>query len=115
MQQNETKDENVFSFMMQLVQEKHGDDVGAEFLNTEAERLYIEFGDELLKYFEPMLNIDQKSQFDNMVESGAAQDEIMNFLVKNIEGLEQKIMDVLNQFRQKYIELPDEVEEMSKD
>jgi len=103
MDQNEKKDENVFSFMMQLVQEKHGDDVSAEFLNTESERLYLEFGEKLVEYFEPMLNPEKKQEFDSLVEQGSEQDVIMNFLVTNIENLEQKIMDVLASYRQAYM------------
>lgn len=101
--QAQPKDQNVYSFMMQLVQEKHGDDVESEFLETEAERLYIEFGESLLSHFEPMLDEGQKQEFDKLVEDQVTQDVILAFLTSNIENLEQKILDVLMSFREKYM------------
>lgn len=103
MNQDQPKDQNVLSFMMQLVQEKHGDDVEMDFLNTEAERLYIEFGDSLVDYFEPMLDADKKQEFDGLVESGADQETIMNFLLESIPDLEKKIMEVLVKYRTTYL------------
>lgn len=100
---NEPKDPNVYSFMMQLVQEKHGDDVDPEFLNTEAERLYLEFGDNLLGHFEPMLSEEQKAQFDELVGREAPQEDIMVFLTSSISNLEEKILDVLEAYRKNYL------------
>lgn len=103
MDQNDNKDQNVLSFMMQLVQEKHGDEVDADFLKTEAERLYLEFGDSLVDYFEPMLSSEKKQEFDGLVESGAQQDSIMSFLLESIPDLEKKIMEVLVEYRTNYL------------
>lgn len=97
------KDPNVYSFMLQMVQEKNGDEVDNEFLNTEAERLYLEFGDKLVESFEPLLSDEQRTQFDQLVEQGASQDMILNFLTTNIQNLEQRILDVLMMFKQQYM------------
>ena len=48
---NENKDQNVLSFMMQLVQEKYSDDSESNFLNQESNRLYDLFGNNLVRYF----------------------------------------------------------------
>ncbi len=97
------RDQNVLSFMMQLVQEKHGADTASDFLTAEANRLYDGFGDELVGYFEPLLTEDQKKDFDKLVEQGIDQDQLLNFLVQSIPDLEKQIMNVLVSFRGKYL------------
>ncbi len=97
------KDPNVMSFMMQMVQEKQGDNIDSKFLEEESSRLYNEFGDKLVGYFEPMLSDDQKKQFDALVQEGADQNRLLEFLVGAIENLEQKILDVLMRFKNDYI------------
>lgn len=100
---DDTKDQNVMSFMMQLVQERHGDEVDLTLLNSESDRLYNKFGDDLVKYFEPQLTEDQKVKFDEMVSKGSDQDAMMNFLMDNISDLEEQIMNVLIAFREDYL------------
>lgn len=97
------KDPNVLAFMMQIVQEKHGDNIDSNFLEEEANRLYDEFGDNLVNYFEPMLSEEQKQQFDQLVSQGVGQDVLLEFLIGAIENLEQKIIGVLGQFKNKYM------------
>ncbi|KXK26613.1 MAG: hypothetical protein TR69_WS6001000620 [candidate division WS6 bacterium OLB20] len=89
--------------MMQLVQEKFGDDTDIDFLNQEAGRLYDIFGDNLVDYFEPMLTEGQKEEFDKLVDQGANQDNLLNYLVDNIPDLETQILQVLVQFREQYL------------
>lgn len=101
----EQKDQNVLSFMMQLVQEKNGDDIEIDYLNEESNRLYDKFGDELVSYFEPMLSEEQKAEFDQLVEQGIDQDQLLNFLIEAIPDLETQIMNVLLQFRSQYLGL----------
>ena len=100
---NESKDQNVLSFMMQLVQEKYGDDTEINFLNQESNRLYDLFGNNLVRYFEPMLNENQKAQFDNMVKEQTNQEALLAFLIQAIPDLEDKIMQVLVSFRDQYL------------
>lgn len=100
------KDQNVVSFMMQLVQEKYGDEVDGNFLTQESDRLYDIFGNSLVDYFEPMLSEDQKSQFDGLVANSAKQEELLEFLVNNIPNLEQQILQVLVDFRNDYLNSP---------
>ena len=97
------KDPNVLAFMMQIVQEKHGDNIDSKFLDEEANRLYDEFGDNLVNYFEPMLSVEQKQEFDQLVAQGSKQDVLLDFLIGAIENLEQKIIGVLGQFKNKYM------------
>jgi hypothetical protein len=100
---DQPKDQNVLSFMMQLVQEKHGDEVDIEFLNQEADRLYNEFGNNLVTYFEPMLTEDQKNSFDQLVKNNVDQQELLAFLVESIPNLEQQILQVLINYRLTYL------------
>jgi len=97
------KDPNVMSFMMQMVQEKHGDSIDSKFLQEESDKLYEEFGDRLVSYFEPMLTDEQKGQFDTLVGQGSDQDKLLEFLIGAIDNLEQKILDVLMQFKNEYL------------
>ncbi|MDD3647818.1 MAG: hypothetical protein PHS44_04965 [Candidatus Dojkabacteria bacterium] len=100
------KDPNVMTFMMQMVQEKHGDSVDSKFLEEEATKLYDEFGDRLVSYFEPMLSDEQKGQFDELVSQGSDQDKLLEFLIGSIDNLEQRILDTLNQFKTEYMSRP---------
>ncbi len=97
------RDQNVYSFMLQLVQEKHGDEVDFEFLESESNRLYDVFGDSLLNYFEPQLTEEQKKQFDQLIENNENQDILMNYLIENIKDIEQQIIQVLVAFRTDYV------------
>jgi len=103
MMQEQEKDQNVMAFMMQLVQEKFGDDVEVGVLNTESERLYNEFGNNLVSNFEPMLTEDQKMQFDQLVGQNSDQNVLLNFLVEAIPDLEQQILRILVSFRTDYL------------
>lgn len=103
MDTNQAKDQNVVSFMMQLIQEKHGDEVDINFLNQEADKLYNQFGDQLVTYFEPQLTPEQRESFDKMVSGGSDQDKMLDFLIDAIPTLEEQIMDVLVKFRADYL------------
>lgn len=107
---NQPKDQNVLSFMMQLVQEKYGDDVDISFLNQESDKLYNQFGDNLVSYFEPQLSDDRKKQFDELISAGSDQSNMLNFLIESIPNLEEQIMNVLVKFREDYLG-PDNTEE----
>jgi len=100
---NLPKDQNVLSFMMQLVQEKYGDEIEIAFLNQEADRLYEMFGNNLVDYFEPMLSEEQKREFDNLVATSPEQEKLLEFLISNIPNLEQQILQVLVDFRNQYL------------
>ncbi len=100
------RDQNVLSFMMQLVQQKHGDDIDMDFLNSESEKLYDEFGNALVDYFEPLLNDQQKLQFDKLIDQnrGEDQESVLNFLMGAIPNLDQKIQQVLVMYKNKYLQ-----------
>jgi hypothetical protein len=99
----QSKDQNVLTFMMSLVQEKYGDDIDMEFLNSESNRLYDIFGDQLVTYFEPMLSEDQKKDFDGLVSQQSNQDQLLNFLIQAIPDLENRILQVLVSFKTEYL------------
>ncbi|MFW5702635.1 MAG: hypothetical protein ACOCXP_01570 [Candidatus Dojkabacteria bacterium] len=103
MDEQQQKDQNVYSFMLQLVQEKRGDDLPLQQLNTEADTLYEIFGDNLVTYFEPQLNEQQQEQFSQMVDGGAEDNDLMDYLLENISNLEEQIVAILVQFRQDYL------------
>jgi len=99
----EVRDQNVLSFMMQLVQEKYGDDIEINFLNEEADKLYNIFGEKLVSYFEPQLSEEDKKRFDEFIRQNKAQDELMKFLLAVIPDLEAQIMQILINFREEYL------------
>lgn len=101
---DQPKDQNVLSFMMELVQEKFGSEVDAEFLNQESTRLYNLFGNNLVGYFEPMLTPDQKQEFDLLVQQTDNQENLLNYLMQAIPNLEQQILQVLINFRLEYLQ-----------
>lgn len=100
------RDQNVFSFMLQLVQEKFGDDTDLNFQNQEAGRLYDLFGNNLVSYFEPMLSEQQRVQFDNLYKQGNDNQALLGFLTQAIPDLEMKIMQILVAFRNAYLSQP---------
>ncbi|MEI7578853.1 MAG: hypothetical protein WCJ58_02305 [bacterium] len=103
MNPTQPKDQNVLSFMMQLVQERYGDEVELDFLNQEADRLYDIFGNNLVGYFEPMLSEEQKKSFDQLVAMKGSQEQLLQFLIEAIPNLEQQILQVLVDFRADYL------------
>jgi len=98
------QDQNVLSYMMQIVQEKHGENVAYDFLQSESEKIYELFGNRLFDYFEPMLSAEQKEEFDKLVEEFADQDKLMSFLVDSIPNIEEKIMLTLEKFKEDYLQ-----------
>lgn len=97
------RDPNVLNFMIQAVQEKHKEGADPKFVQTEAERLYDEFGEKLVDYFEPMLSKEQIEQFDKLMSEGTSQDQLLAFLMSCIPDLTGQIEKVLIEFKEKYI------------
>jgi len=100
------KDQNVLSFMKSLVQEKYGDDSELEFLDQEADRLYELFGNNLVQYFEPMLTVEQRTQFaelDKGRTNREDQEPLLAFLLQSIPDLETQILQVLVNFKNQYL------------
>lgn len=97
------RDPNVLNFMVQAVQQKHGVDADPAFVKKESERLYDEFGEKLVDYFEPMLSKEQIEEFDKMMTQGASQDQLLAFLMSSIPDLTQQIEKVLIEYKEKYI------------
>lgn len=98
------RDPNVLAFMNQAVKEKYKDqEVTQDFLKTESERLYDDFGSNLVSHFEPMLNEDQLKQFDQMLQDGATQDQLLQYLMSCIPDLMKKMEEVLLGYKENYL------------
>ncbi len=98
------RDPNVLAFMAQAVKEKYKDQqVTDEFMQTEANRLYDDFGNNLVSHFEPMLTEEQLKQFDELLQNGSTQDQLLQYLMSCIPDLTKKIEDVLVNYKEKYL------------
>lgn len=98
------RDPNVLAFMAQAVKEKYKDQqVTDEFMQTEANRLYDDFGNNLVSHFEPMLTEEQLKQFDELLQNGSTQDQLLQYLMSCIPDLTKKIEDVLVGYKEKYL------------
>ena len=97
------RDPNVLNFMASAVIEKHGENADPAFLKKESERLYDEFGEKLVDYFEPMLSKEQIDQFDGLMNQGSSQDQLLAFLMSCIPDLTSQIEKVLLEYKEKYI------------
>ncbi|MBD3280883.1 hypothetical protein GF389_05165 [Candidatus Dojkabacteria bacterium] len=92
----------LLSYLTQLIQEKHGDDVELEFIETERERLELDIKEKLLNYFEPMLATSAKKEFERMLESETEINVLMQFLFGTIDNLEEKIFEFLDKYKADY-------------
>lgn len=99
----EEKDQNVYNFLVQIIQEKHGNNIPWEQVTAEADRLYDELGDLLVNTFEPEMKENQKEEFDKLYAQGYNQDELQMYLLQNIPNLEDRIQQILIDFRQRYL------------
>lgn len=99
----EEKDQNVYNFLISIIKEKRGEDFPYDQMTAEADVLYDELGDLLVNTFEPEMQDNQKKEFDELVSQGYAQDDLQTYLLQNIPSLEQRIQQILIDFRQKYL------------
>lgn len=99
----EEKDQNVYNFLISIIKEKRGEDYPNDQMTAEADKLYDELGDLLVNTFEPEMQDNQKKEFDELVSQGYAQDDLQTYLLQNIPSLEQRIQQILIDFRQKYL------------
>jgi hypothetical protein len=99
----EEKDQNVYNFLISIIKEKRGEDFPYDQMTAEADVLYDELGDLLVNTFEPEMQDTQKKEFDELVSQGYAQDDLQTYLLQNIPSLEQRIQQILIDFRQKYL------------
>ena len=99
------RDPNVMAFMMEAVREKNKDTgVTPEFIQSETERLYDEFGEKLVENFEPMLSDEQIKTFDQVLQNGGTQENLLEFLKGCIPNLEMRIQEFLVTYKTRYLE-----------
>ena len=103
MPDNQQRDQNVLSFMMQLVQQKYGDEVESSFLVEESNKLYDKFGEALVDYFDPIMTEQQHKEFDKLSSEGANNSKVLEFLMREVPDLDTNIKKVLFMFRENYL------------
>ena len=96
------QDSYVQSFLTQMVQERYGDDVELEFIETEVERLHMDLGDKLIKHFEPLLDSSSQAEFERLLGADSDMDTVIQFLFGSIDDLQPKIFDFLDKYKTDY-------------
>lgn len=97
------KDSYLYSFLVEMVQEKHGDEIEIEFLESEVDHLNVDLSEKLLLYFEPMLEEALKVEFEELVQREASIGEILGFFASNISNFEEGVVDFLEHYRRRYL------------
>lgn len=98
------RDPNILNYMADVVREKNkGTAVTEQFVADEANKLYDQFGESLVDTFEKMLNEEQIKKFDEMLEAGATQNQLLEYMMGCIPDLTAKIEESLLKFREKYM------------
>ena len=97
------KDPNVYRFLVDAIYAKHGTGVDVSFVTQEADRLYVQLGDTLVNTFEGDLNDQQREEFNSLVAQGYKNEDLQGYLLQNITNLEQRIQEILIQFRDNYM------------
>jgi hypothetical protein len=103
MQDNQQRDQNVLSFMMQLVQQKYGDEVESSFLVEESNKLYDRFGEALVDYFDPLMNEEQHNEFNRLSTEEGSNSKVLEFLMREVPDLDTNIKKVLYMFKENYL------------
>lgn len=98
----EYKNKAVMDFMRQAVKEKYGEGVEADFLDQEANKIYMEFENSIFDHFKLMLSPDQQVELDKITNEQADQTTLLAFLMQSINNFELKIFQFLIDFREKY-------------
>lgn len=98
------RDPAIVAYMSDAVREKNkGKQITEDFVQTEANKLYDDFGENLINTFERMLEKEQIDKFNEMLEGGATQNQLLEYTMGCIPNLEKRIEEVLLTFREKYI------------
>ena len=92
----------LYSFLTQMIQQKHGDDADAEFIQTEIERLEIDLKEKLLAYLEPMLDMSSKIEFEEMLKQEVDLDSVVDFMFGAIPDIQTKIIGYLDKYKTDY-------------
>ena len=99
----EQKDQNVYNFLVQIIQEKRGNNLPWDQITTEADSLYEKLGDALVNTFEPEMSNENRDEFNNLVGQGYKQEDLQMYLLQNIPNLENRITQILENFKATYL------------
>lgn len=97
------RDDRVMNFIKQMVQEKYGSSMSEDNLIKEVEMLYEMFTENLVSYFKPYISEEDSNRLDDLLKKTTDKDTVLAFLMESIENFEQKIVQVLVDFRNSYL------------
>jgi len=97
------RDDRVMNYIKQIVREKYGPNMSEENFTKEAELLYEMFTENLVSYFEPYISKENSNKLDDLLKKSTDKDTILAFLMESIDNFEQKIVQVLVNFRNSYL------------
>lgn len=101
------RDDRVMNFIMQMVQEKYGSSMSEGNLTKETEMLYEMFTENLVSYFKPYISEGDSNKLNDLLKKPTDKDTLLAFLMESVDNFEQKIVQVLVDFRNSYLELKD--------
>lgn len=97
------RDDRVVSFIKQMVREKYGPSMSEDNLTKEAEMLYEMFTENLVSYFEPYVSEEANNRLNDLIKKSTDKDTVLAFLMESVDNFEQKIIQVLVDFRNSYL------------
>ncbi|MBN1331718.1 hypothetical protein JW978_02405 [Candidatus Dojkabacteria bacterium] len=97
------KDSFIRSFLLQMVQEKHGDEAELEFIEKEVERLSYDLQEKLVAYFEPQMDSTSRAEFERLLNEGEDMNSTGQFLFGAIADLENKTIEFLDKYKSEYL------------
>lgn len=98
------RDDRVMNFIKQMVREKYGPSMSEDNLTKDAEMLYEMFTENLVSYFKPYVSEEANNRLDNLLKKSTDKDTVLAFLMESVDNFEQKIVQVLMDFRSSYLE-----------
>lgn len=100
---NNQPEDSVLTFLSQMVREKHGSEVGGDYIQEETQKLYAQFEAGLVIYFKGLLSDEQRVVLEKRVAQPVTQTELLTFFMNSIEGFEFKIVEYIADFRKRYL------------
>jgi len=97
------RDNSVMNFIKQMIGEKYGPNMSEDNLSKETEMLYDMFTENIVTYFKPYISEEANSRLDDLLKQSTDKDAILTFLMESIDNFEQKIVQMLVEFRNTYL------------
>ncbi len=92
----------VINFIKQAVVKKHGDQ-DSNFVNQETQRVYNDFGNNLLEHFSSLLSKEQSTELESLIKKTKSQKVVLGYLMESIDNFEQKIIEYLMGYVENYL------------